>query len=175
MVRTVLTILAACCILVAGRPAEATPYAPMQVFAPIAGRTFTGEGTAPDGNAVADVAHWEYIIGGRAVQATHSVNDGAYGGRTIIFYDEGAQAYVFHYFTTAGFHTEGVLEPVEGGFDFVETISGHPTITEVRGELRFTETGYDQFSRSLSGGEWSETGGFSYTATPGAEVVFAGE
>jgi hypothetical protein len=155
--------------------AHATPYAPMQVFAPLAGRTFTGEGVTPDGSAVADVAHWEYIIGGRAIQSTHSVNDGAYGGRTIVFYDEGAQAYVFHYFTTAGFHSEGTLEPVEGGLDFVEAILGHPTITEVRGQIRFTGTGYEQSSRSLSDGEWSEAGGFSYVETPGADVLFPAE
>lgn len=171
MLRTALVLVV---LAFAFGAAQATPYAPMQVFEPLAGRTFTGEGTAPDGSAVADVAQWEFIIGGRAIQSTHSVNDGAYGGRTIIFYDEAAETYVFHYFTTAGFHTEGTLEPVEGGFGFVETVSGHPTITEVRGELRFTANGYDQSSRSLDAGEWTEAGGFSYVETPDADVVFAG-
>ena len=63
------------------------------------------------------------------------LNDGAYGGRTIVFYDEGAQAYVFHYFTTAGFHSTGTFELRDDGFDSIEHVAGHESVAEIRGRV----------------------------------------
>ncbi|MEM8770253.1 MAG: hypothetical protein AAGD92_01265 [Pseudomonadota bacterium] len=116
-------------------PGEAHSYEPMAVFAPFAGKTLRGEGTGPDGQPIVDIAKWEFILNGRAFQSTHRLENGDYGGRTIFFYDEGAKEYVFHYFTTAGFHTTGTITPTENGFTAVETVKGHPKYQEVRSEM----------------------------------------
>ena len=69
------------------------PSAEMQVFAPFAGRTWTGRGPSGEGG---DVARWEFILGGRALQVTHRLIGDTYGGRTIIFFEGKTGRYVFH-------------------------------------------------------------------------------
>ncbi len=122
-------------------------YQPMAIFDRFAGRTLRGEGTAPDGAPVVDIARWDFILGGRAFQSTHRLEGGDYGGRTIFFYDEGAEKYVFHYFTTAGFHTTGETAPSENGFRTVEYVHGHPDYAEVHSEvvIKKDENGEDVF------------------------------
>ena len=110
----------------------AAVYEPMAPFAKLAGRAWRGEGTGPNGEPVVDIAKYEMILGGRAFQSTHKLENASYGGRTIIFYDEGAKAYIFHYFTTAGFHTTGEIAPTETGFTAVEQVQNHPEFAEVR-------------------------------------------
>ncbi|MEO1136674.1 MAG: hypothetical protein AAFW68_08700, partial [Pseudomonadota bacterium] len=86
------------------KDAETAPpsYAPMAPFARLAGTAWRGQGTGPNGQPIVDVVRYDLILGGRALQSTHRLEGGDYGGRTIIFFDEGAQRYIFHYFTTAG-------------------------------------------------------------------------
>lgn len=114
---------------------DADAYEPMAVFAKLAGRSWRGEGTGPNGQPIVDIARYEMILLGRAFQSTHKLEGGTYGGRTVYFYDEGAKEYVFHYFTTAGFHTTGTIVPTENGFTAIETVNGHPEIDEVHSEI----------------------------------------
>lgn len=115
-------------------------YVPMAPFEKLAGKAWRGVGTGPDGKPVTDIAVYEMILGGRALQTTHRLENGTYGGRTIFFYDEGAKKYVFHYFTTAGFHTIGEIAVTETGFTAVEAVQNHPHFVEVRSEV-FIEPG----------------------------------
>lgn len=115
----------------------ATPYEPMAPFAPFSGKAFRGEWSDPDGTKIVDIATYDLILNGRALQSTHRIEGKDYGGRTIFFYDEGAKNYVFHYFTTAGFHTTGVSEFVEGGLITDEKVEGHETIGSVRSKVTF--------------------------------------
>lgn len=110
-------------------------YEPMKIFTPIAGKSWRGEGTGPDGKPIVDVSKFEFILDGRALQSTHRLEGGDYGGRTIFFYDEAAKKYIYHYFTTAGFHTIGEITPTDEGFDAVESVEGHPTVTEVKSSM----------------------------------------
>lgn len=114
-------------------PAPAPAYAPMAPFARLDGTSWIGEGKGPDGQPIVDMARYELILDGRAFQSTHRLKDGTYGGRSIFFYDESAQSYVYHYFTTAGFHTIGEVTPTGNGFTATEKVIGHPTYAEVRG------------------------------------------
>lgn len=118
-------------------PPETTvaAYEPMAPFAALAGSAWRGEGAGPDGAPIVDTVVYDFILEGRALQSTHRLADGSYGGRTIIFYDEGAKEYVFHYFTTAGFHTTGNVRLGAGGFEAVETVRGHETIAQVRARV----------------------------------------
>lgn len=115
----------------------ASPYAPMAMFAPFAGKTFRGEWTADNGETLVDIAKWELILNGRALQSTHRLQGKDYGGRTVFFYDEGAKNYVFHYFTTAGFHTTGVSQFVDGGLVSEETVEGASNVASVRSKATF--------------------------------------
>jgi hypothetical protein len=115
----------------------AAAYEPMAKFAPFSGKTFRGEWSDPDGTQFVDIAKWELILNGRALQSTHRLEGKDYGGRTIFFYDEGAQNYVFHYFTTAGFHTSGTSSFIDGGLVTEEKVDGHDTIASVRSKVIF--------------------------------------
>ena len=110
-------------------------YQPMSIFEDLAGRAWRGEGTGPNGQPIVDIAVYEMILNGRAFQSTHRLEDGSYGGRTIFFYDESAKTYVFHYFTTAGFHTEGTVTPTENGFMVIENVKGHAEFAAVHSEM----------------------------------------
>lgn len=124
-------------ICIAALASRAGAYEPMAFFAPLDGMALRGEGNGPDGKPIVDIVRYEMILGGRAFQVTHRLEDGAYGGRTIFFYDEGAEKHIYHYFTTAGFHTTGEIAMTETGFTSVEAVKNHPTYVEVRSELFF--------------------------------------
>lgn len=141
---------------------DAARYAPMAPFARLVGRSWRGEGRDEHGEPIEDVVRWERILGGRAVQATHSVGEGAYGGTTVVFFDEGDGNYVFHYFTTGGFLTHGTLEPTDTGFTTVEAVEGHATIREVRSETVVGDNGYSVSSKYLRDGRWVKGHGFEY-------------
>lgn len=112
--------------------AEPASYAPLATFAPLAGKTYRAEWEGENGAKIVDIAKWEMILDGHALQSTHRLEGGTYGGRTIFFYDEGAKRYVYHYFTTAGFHTMGSADLTPNGFTAEETVEGHPDIASVR-------------------------------------------
>lgn len=153
--------------------AEETSYPPMEPFAPFAGKTWLGEGTDEEGNDITDVSRWEFILGGRAVQATHRVQGSDYGGRTIIFYDEGAEEYIFHYFTTGGFHTQGTVEIGEGGaIQTFETVRGHPEITQVRSTIHLEEGLMRSDSDYLTADGWIPGHSFLYRPTETETVNF---
>ena len=59
---------------------------------------------------VIDVALWERALNGKAVRILHSINDGAYGGETLVTWDAKSKTIVYHYFTTAGFQTKGTMK-----------------------------------------------------------------
>lgn len=137
MLRTI--VLSACLALIALPAVAQQPvaYPPMAPFAQLAGRTLRGVSEGPEGNELIDIARWEFILGGKALQSTHRLQDSDYGGRTIFFFDEGAEKYVFSYFTTAGFYTTGVAEPTEDGFISTEEVLGDERYKEVRSIMTF--------------------------------------
>ena len=66
------------------------------------------EGQAP----VLDVSKWERALNGTTVRTVHSINDGMYGGESLIFFDKSKNSIVFYYFATAGFYTQGYMEMI---------------------------------------------------------------
>src|SRR5215470_1937995 len=61
---------------------------PLKPFAPLIGKTWKGEfkKSTPE-NPLFDVSRWERALNGKAVRVLHSVNDGIYGGETLITWD----------------------------------------------------------------------------------------
>lgn len=149
----------------------ASVFAPLE---PFIGRTWRGRSLGD--NPVQDVQRWDWAVGGHAVRVVHSVNDGAYAGETLIFHDRTRDVLIFHYFTTGGFHTTGMLTPVgAGAFDAEEAVHGAGSVEAVRSTVRLDADGVLRArSRMLRGGEWSDTGGFDYEEDAAATVVMPG-
>lgn len=145
----------------------ATAYSPMLPFVRFAGRTWRGVGRDS-----VDVARWEFILGGRAVQITHRLEGGDYGGRSIVFFDERAKVYVVHYFTTAGFHTLGALEAKDGAIEVIEEVSGHATISRVRSRSTLENGRLITRADYLKGGAWVAGHSFVYEEAPEAVVGY---
>src|SRR6267143_3720101 len=81
-----------------------------------------------------DIARWERALNGKAVRILHSVNEGKYGGETMVMWDEQKQSLTYHYFTTAGFMTTGTMAFKDGKVVTHELVHGRAKgVTEVRG------------------------------------------
>ena len=143
-------------------------YAP---FAPMIGRSWRGTGTA--GAGVEDIQRWDWAIGGHAVRVVHSVNGGAYAGETLIFRDRESGDYIFHYFTTGGFHTTGTMTPSgPGAFEIDETVHGAAGIKRLRTSAALGADGvYRVRSSTERDGQWVEAGGFDYREDPSVTPV----
>lgn len=118
------------------KPAGSAAYEPMAVFASFDGKSYRAEWTDENGTFV-DVATYDMILNGRALQSTHRLQGIDYGGRTIFFWDEAAKKYVYHYFTTGGFHTHGSADIVDGVMVTEEKVEGHDAIASVKSKSIF--------------------------------------
>jgi hypothetical protein len=147
----------------------------LEALRPLLGKTWKGEfkNSRPE-NPVVDIARWERALNGRAVRILHSVNDGAYGGESIVTWDTKEQSVVYHYFTTAGFMTKGTMtfsgskvithEVVRGGEEGIKEVRG---TTEIRSDGSFrVRTEY------LKEGKWVPGRDVTYLEAPAAKVEF---
>ena len=168
--------IAACLAAVPGAAlAQPTPVPPPEArvaafapFRPMIGHTWRGTGRTP---GVQDVQRWEWAVGGHAIRITHSVNDGVYGGETLVFRDRDSGDYVFHYFTTGGFHTTGTMRPtVASVFEIEETVHGLDGIETQRSTATLADGGYRIRTRRQRDGAWVEVGGFDYRRDDAAVV-----
>ena len=121
-----------------------------------------------------DVARWERALNGKAVRILHSINDGAYGGESIVMWDAAKQAVIYHYFTTATFTTKGTMTFKDGKIFTHEAVSGNAGgITEVRGEFEIRKDGtYHVKAEHLKDGKWSVGREATYREDAAAKVVF---
>lgn len=51
-----------------------------------------------DGVRRVDIQRWELALNGQAVRILHSINDGEYGGESLLVWDRDRRSLVFHYF-----------------------------------------------------------------------------
>ncbi len=151
-----------------------TASAPAQAFAPflpLIGKTWRGQNTTQEG--VEDVMRWDWAVGGHAVRIVHAVNGGVYGGETLIFPDKDSGQLIFHYFTTGGFHTTGVIRPTgPGAMEIEETVHGADSVETLKSRATLGPDGVYR-TRSLveRDGAWAEFGGFDYREDVAAQVV----
>lgn len=167
-------ILALLCF--AGASFAQEPLAePLKPFEPYIGKTWRGEfaNSTPD-KPVIDISRWERALNGQAVRILHSVNNGEYGGETILFWDKKKESLVFYYFTTAGFYTNGAAKFEDGKFISHEVVTGNQDgVTEVKaigeilpgGKLRSS-------SQYLKNGEWVQGHEIIYVEDASAQVIF---
>lgn len=155
---------------------ETAPLAKeLEPFRPFLGKTWRGEfkNSTPE-KPVVDVSRWERALNGQAVRVVHSINHGAYGGESFIRWDKEKAAFVFHYFTTAGFMTTGTATFSDGKLVSREQVTGSANgVTEVRATSEFRADG-TLFVKAeyLKNGEWSPGRETLYREDPKAEVKF---
>ncbi|MCH7675779.1 hypothetical protein IH879_12605 [candidate division KSB1 bacterium] len=78
----------------------------LKPLSPFIGKTWRGKSPNADPDKpFEDVSRWESALNGQAVRILHSVNEGAYGGETLVVWDRKKESLVFYYFTTEGFYT----------------------------------------------------------------------
>ena len=102
-------------------------------------------GAVGDGDdAAKDVSVWMWAVGGHALRNVHAVADGAYGGETLLWWDDEEEAYAFVYVTTGGFTTSGHLRLTDdGALEGVEDVSGAGVAAGVEAVRSTTRRGDD--------------------------------
>ena len=106
---------------------------------------------------VYDVAKWERALNGTTLRTLHSINNGEYGGESLIFFDKKAQQLVFYYFTTAGFYTQGTIEVVsDNSFIAYEDVTGNENgITKVKSTSTLAKDKLTVATSYFKHGQWT--------------------
>ena len=154
-------------------PASLDPH--LEPLRPLLEKTWKGtfKNSNPDKPTV-DVSRWERALNGKAVRILHSVNDGVYGGETLVMWDAQKQQVTYHYFTTAGFRTEGTMTLSDKKVITLEQVKGMANgITEVRGTSELLPDGTFQVKTEYKKeGEWQLGREVIYREDSNAKVVF---
>ncbi len=125
---------------------------------------------------VVDVTLFEKVLNGKGLKTTHSINDGVYGGESIIFWNNKTSRLEFYYFTTADFFTTGWMEfetptrfvayeDVTGRSALAQGISKVRSVSELKGDSMMVSTSY------LKNGEWTKPDTREYRRT-NKNVIF---
>ncbi len=158
-----------------GLKAEDTLEEHLEPFRPFLGRTWRGEfkNSTPE-KPVVDIARWERALNGTAIRVLHSVNDGAYGGESILRWDPEKKQLVYFYFTTAGFMTTGTMTVSGSTITATEKVSGKPGVAEVRSSSEIRPDGTLTVKAEYLDKDGKVTGGreVTYREAPQAEVKF---
>ena len=155
--------------------AEPALQAELEGLRPFLDKTFRGELPASkSGKKQIDVQHWERALNGRAIRNLHSINNGEYGGETIIYWDSARKQIRYWYFTTAQYFSEGSITIDGRSFSAHETVTGDPDgVTEVKSTGTLGADGiYRTESQYLENGTWVPGHGGSYREAPDARVIF---
>jgi hypothetical protein len=155
--------------------APATLAKPLEPLRPFIDKTWKGhfKNSTPE-KPMIDVARWERALNGQAVRILHSINDGVYGGESIVMWNPKSKRLEFHYFTTAGFQTHGSMT-IEGAklISREEVVGNRDGVTEVRATTELLADGKMRVqSRYLKKGQWLDGHEVTYEVAPPARVVF---
>jgi hypothetical protein len=170
-----LTSLAVAFLAGAALAAAAEPNPRFEPLKPLLGKTWRSQpSTPPGGKTVVDVQRWELALNGQAVRVLHSINDGEYGGESLIVWDQDQQSLVYFYFTTAGFYTAGKALSEGGALVTSEVVKGDADgITEVRGTTRVLPDGRMHVkTQYLKAGKWQDARDVHYVEDREAQVRF---
>ena len=147
----------------------------LKPFEAYIGKTFKGEfaNSTPE-KPVYDISHWERTLNGNAIRIMHSVNNGEYGGESIVMWDTKKESLVSWYFTTAGFYTKATLHFEDGKLISIEDVTGNENgITQVKAIIEFLSDGqFLNSSKYFMNGSWVDGHKIHYKEAPDAKVVF---
>jgi len=147
----------------------------LEPFRPFLNKTWKAiVSESEDKKPVYDIATWERILNGQGIRILHSVNNGAYGGETIIVWDTSKKELIYYYFTTAGFFTNGTIQFEKGKMISHEYVIGKvdgpsevKSISEILPDGTMAVT--TQFFKK---GAWSEGKQVVYIADSKVKVIF---
>ncbi|MCI0412690.1 hypothetical protein L0222_07800 [bacterium] len=147
----------------------------LKALKPFIGKTWKGEfkNSTPE-KPVFDVSRWERALNGQAVRVLHSINNGEYGGESLIFWDKGKNSLAFYYFCTGGFYTHGTMKLENSKYTTYEFVTGDADgVTEVRATGEVTNDGrLLTKSEYLKNGKWLNGHEAVYKEDPKAQVIF---
>lgn len=147
----------------------------LAVFKPLLGKTLRGPfANSTTENPVFDVCKWERAMNGQAVRTLHSVNEGEYGGETVIMWDPKREKIAFWYFTTAGFFTQGSFEIEGSTWTSIEDVTGDANgVSKVKSVTEIKENGELHVkSEYFVNDKWVPGHEVNYKVAPDAEVKF---
>lgn len=157
-------------------PSQEPLHEKLLPFKVLLGRTFKGKLGGGEGKREQwDVLRFERALNGTAIRMLHSVNEGEYGGETIMFWDAKKESLVYYYFTTAGFHTTGTMKMIsDSKWVAHETVTGNGNgITEVKSTGEFTRDGrLKTSSEYLRNGTWIPGHSAAYEPVSFVDVKF---
>ncbi|MGH7598196.1 MAG: hypothetical protein ACREOI_17725 [bacterium] len=178
MIRKMILLIPAIILIASARLATAQDelVENLKFFKPYIGKTWRGElkGAGQEKPAI-DISRWERALNGQAVRIVHSVNNGEYGGESIILWDNQKKSLVYYYFTTAGFYTHGTMTLENNKYIYHEYVTGYQnaSITEAKGTGEFTADGkLINKSQYLKNGKWEDGHAAVYIEDTTAQVVF---
>jgi hypothetical protein len=121
-----------------------------------------------------DVSQWERALNGKAVRILHSINQGVYGGESLLLWDKKQGKIVYSYFTTADFQTTGSMTVSGRKITAHEKVigdAGGPAEVRATIELREDNTMVSK-AEFLKNGTWEPGHEITYRRAPDAQVVF---
>ncbi len=152
-----------------------TLHEKIEALRPFLGRTWRGEfkNSTPERPQI-DISRWERALNGQAVRILHSINDGVYGGESLVIWDAAKKQLVYYYFTTAGFYTTGTMTVEGRKITSREVVTGSAEgVTEVKATSEILPDGSLQTrSQYLKMGEWVPGHEVLYREVAEAKVVF---
>ena len=101
---------------------------------PFIGNTYKGNFiNSTKENPMIDVLSFERALNGNAVKVTHSVNNGEYGGETMVMWNSEKEGLQSWYFTSAGSLTIQNVQIKKDTFISIEDVAGNKNgITKVK-------------------------------------------
>tara|TARA_B100001758_G_scaffold98401_1_gene84108 strand:- start:221 stop:748 length:528 start_codon:yes stop_codon:yes gene_type:complete len=101
---------------------------------PFIGNTYKGNFiNSTKENPMTDVLSFERALNGNAVKVTHSVNNGEYGGETMVMWNSEKEGLQSWYFTSAGSLTIQNVQIKKDTFISIEDVAGNKNgITKVK-------------------------------------------
>ena len=147
----------------------------LKPFSSYVGKTFKGNfAHSTQEKPAYDISRWERALNGNAIRILHSVNNGEYGGESIIMWDSERESLASWYFTTAGFYTMSTLEFDGKKLISLEDVSNNQNgITQVKAIIQLLPDGKLQNrSKYLMNNTWVDGHEIYYQEDPDAKVVF---
>ena len=113
-------------------------------------------------------------MNGNGIKITHSVNNGEYGGESVIMWDGGLEKLVSWYFTTAGFYTQADIEIDDGKIIFIEEVTGNQNgITKVKSITQLLPNGEKHTkAQYLQNEKWIDGHEISYKEVSSTKIIF---
>ncbi|GHG77385.1 hypothetical protein GCM10010919_32980 [Alishewanella longhuensis] len=168
-----LVLLSLCALAQASTPSL---HPKLEVFRPYLDTYWQGDLTQPGKtDKTLDRSHWSRALNGMAIKTVHSINDGVYGGESMIFWDEAKQSLAYYYFTTAGFYTHGTMEFDSENKLIIarEKVENNANgITEVQSSSELSGEVLKVRSRYLQNGQWVEGHSANYQRVGAMPIKF---